>query len=82
MAEAEGVKAVKVQELDQLGSAVGTVLLVYSLARVGRLVPLTTLILAGVAVGAFASALTSYLMLRSDDQIYRAISFMQLTIKA
>ena len=48
----------------------------YSLARVGKMVPLTTLILAGVAVGAFASALTSYLMLRSDDQIYRAISFL------
>ena len=56
--------------------AIGTILLVYSLARVGRMVPLTTLILAGVAVGAFASALTSYLMLRSDDQIYRAISFL------
>lgn len=53
-----------------------TVLLVYILARVGQLVPLTTLILAGVAVGAFASALTSYLMLRSDDQIYRAIAFL------
>jgi iron complex transport system permease protein len=53
-----------------------TVLIVYRLARVGRIVPLTTLILAGVAVGAFASALTSYLMLRSDDQIYRAISFL------
>ncbi len=56
--------------------AIVTVLLVYSLARVGRMVPMTTLILAGVAVGAFASALTSYLMLRSEDQIYRAISFL------
>lgn len=56
--------------------AILTVILVYSLARVGRTVPLTTLILAGVAVGAFASALTSYLMLRSEDEIYRAISFL------
>jgi iron complex transport system permease protein len=39
-------------------------------------VPLTTLILAGVAVSAFASALTSFLMLRSGDQIHRAISFL------
>lgn len=53
-----------------------TVILVYSLARVGRTVPLTTLILAGVAVGAFASAVTSYLMLRSEDEIYRAIAFL------
>jgi iron complex transport system permease protein len=32
--------------------------------------------LAGVAIGTFASALTSFIMLRSDDQIYRAISFL------
>ncbi|MBT3313184.1 MAG: iron ABC transporter permease [Anaerolineae bacterium] len=56
--------------------AILTVVLVYNLARVNGLVPLTTLILAGVAVGAFASALTSYLMLRSDLQLHRAISFL------
>lgn len=56
--------------------AITTVLLVYNLARVNGLVPLTTLILAGVAVGAFASALTSSLMLRTDLQIHSAISFL------
>lgn len=56
--------------------ALVTVVVVYYLARVGNMVPLTTLILAGVAVGAFTSALTSFLMLNSDDQIYRAISFL------
>jgi iron complex transport system permease protein len=56
--------------------AVLTVSIVYFLARIGRTVPLTTLILAGVAVGAFASALTSFLMLRSNEQIHRAISFL------
>jgi len=56
--------------------AILTVVLVYFLARVNGLVPMTTLILAGVAVGAFASALTSFLMLRSDHQLYRAISFL------
>ena len=56
--------------------AVLTVYLVYNLARVNGVVPLTTLILAGVAVGAFASAVTSFLMLRSNAQIYRAISFL------
>jgi iron complex transport system permease protein len=56
--------------------AIATVVLVYSMARVGRTVPLTTLILAGVAVGAFASALTSFLMLRSDEEIHRAIAFL------
>ena len=56
--------------------AVLTVLLVYNLARVDAIIPLTTLILAGVAVGSFASALTSFLMLRADDQVYRALSFL------
>lgn len=56
--------------------AITTVLLVYNLARVNGMVPLTTLILAGVAVGAFASALTSFLMLRTDLQIHRAMSFL------
>jgi len=56
--------------------AILTVVVVYYLARVGNMVPLTTLILAGVAVGAFTSALTSFLMLNSDEQIYRAISFL------
>ncbi|MBE9525285.1 MAG: iron ABC transporter permease [Chloroflexi bacterium] len=56
--------------------AIITVILVYNLARVNGMVPLTTLILAGVAVGAFASALTSFLMLRTDLQIHRAMSFL------
>ncbi len=56
--------------------AILTVLAVYNLARVGGTVPLTTLILAGVAVGSFASAITSFLMLRSDEQIHRAVSFL------
>ena len=56
--------------------AIATVLLVYNMARVNGMVPLTTLILAGVAIGAFASALTSSLMLRTDLQIHRAISFL------
>jgi iron complex transport system permease protein len=56
--------------------AISTVLLVYNLARVNGMVPLTTLILAGVAVGAFASSLTSSLMLRTDLQLQRAISFL------
>jgi len=56
--------------------AILTVLLVYNLAHVNGVVPLTTLILAGVAVGAFASAVTSFLMLRSGAEIHRAISFL------
>jgi len=53
-----------------------TVLVVYNLARIGNLVPLTTLILAGVAVGSFTSAVSSFLMLNDNEQIHRAISFL------
>lgn len=53
-----------------------TVILVYNLARIRGIVPVTTLLLAGIAIGSFASALTSFLMLQSDDQLYRAIAFL------
>ncbi|MBE0410499.1 MAG: iron chelate uptake ABC transporter family permease subunit [Anaerolineales bacterium] len=53
-----------------------TVSVVYSIARTGKTLPTTTLILAGVAVGAFASALTSFMMLRSEGEIRRAISWL------
>jgi len=56
--------------------AILTVFLVYTLARVNGMIPLTTLILAGVAFSAFASAITSFLMLRSDAQIHRSIAFL------
>jgi iron complex transport system permease protein len=56
--------------------AILTIAIVYNLARVGRTVPTTTLILAGVAVGAFATSLTSYLMLRSNEELRRALSWL------
>lgn len=51
-----------------------TVALVYGLAFRGRALPDTTLILAGVAVGLFASALTSFLMLRAQGEVRRALA--------
>ena len=56
--------------------AVLTVGVVYYLARLGGSVATTTLILAGVAASAFASALTSYLMLRSNEELRRALSWL------
>ncbi len=53
-----------------------TVLVVYRLARVGNTVPTSNLILAGVAVSSFATALTSFLMLRSNGEVRRAISWL------
>ncbi len=57
-------------------AALLTVLLVCLLARVGRTIPTTNLILAGVAVASFASALSSFLMLRSTGELRRAISWL------
>lgn len=56
--------------------ALATVLLVYSLAREKQSISPTALILAGVAVSAFASSITSYLMLRSDEEIRRALAWL------
>jgi|YelNatPaOPRAMG01_1025707.scaffolds.fasta_scaffold07882_8 iron complex transport system permease protein len=56
--------------------AVITVLLVYNLASVNHSVPTTTLILAGVAVSSFATSLTSFIMLRSKDELHRALAWL------
>lgn len=53
-----------------------TVMIVYGLARIGRSVPTTTLILAGVAVSSFATSLTSFLMLRSNEELRRATGWL------
>ncbi|MDP9357161.1 MAG: iron chelate uptake ABC transporter family permease subunit [Chloroflexota bacterium] len=57
-----------VQGLAFLGALV-TVAVVYLLARVGRSTPMTTLLLAGVASGALASAATAYLMYVRGDKL-------------
>jgi iron complex transport system permease protein len=53
-----------------------TIAIVYSLARVGSALPTTTLILAGVAVSSFATSLTSLLMLRSNEELRRAVGWL------
>ena len=53
-----------------------TLMVVFSLARVGNTLPTTTLILAGVAVSAFATSLTSLLMLRSHEELRRALGWL------
>lgn len=58
-----------------LGALV-TVFLAYGLARTGGAAPTTTLILAGVALSSFATALTSFLMLRSTSELRRALAWL------
>ena len=53
-----------------------TVYLVYTFAHIGRTVPTTNLILAGVAVSSFATSITTFLMLRSTGEVRRAISWL------
>lgn len=56
--------------------AILTVFLVYALARVGKTLPTTNLILAGVAFGSFATALMTFLMLRSTGELRQAILWL------
>ena len=54
----------------------GAVLAAYLAARRSGGVPLTTLILAGVAVSSLASALTAFLMIRSDPDLRPVLSWL------
>jgi iron complex transport system permease protein len=56
--------------------ALASVFLVYIAARVGSTVPTTSLILAGVALGSFTTALTSYLMLHGNNELRRAVVWL------
>ena len=56
--------------------ATGAVTVVYSLARVGKTLPATTLILAGVALGAFLASITSYLMTVSGEELHGIVFWL------
>lgn len=53
-----------------------TVALVYSLSRVGRSAPTTTLILSGVAIGTLASSISTFILLSANTQAVRVLSFL------
>lgn len=56
--------------------AIVAVAIVYYIAKVGKTLPMTTLILAGVALGAFLDAITSYLLIVSGDKLHAIISWL------
>jgi iron complex transport system permease protein len=62
--------------LAAFSGALLTVAMVYVMARVGRTTPITTLLLAGVAIGTFTSALTSLVMMLTEEGVRRALSWM------
>jgi iron complex transport system permease protein len=49
---------------------------VYALARVGKTLPVTTLILAGVALGAMLGSITSYLIISSGEKMHGIIFWL------
>lgn len=56
--------------------AVITIYLVYQFSKVGKRLPTTSLILAGVAISSFTNAITSLLMLQSKEEMHRALSWL------
>jgi iron complex transport system permease protein len=56
--------------------AIVAVAVVYLIARVGKTLPVTTLILAGVAVGSFLMSITSYITLISPDKMPGIFSWL------
>ena len=64
-----GLYALGAVQLSAFLSALLTVALVYSLSRVGRTTPVTTLLLAGVAVGSIANAATAFVMYSNGDKM-------------
>jgi iron complex transport system permease protein len=56
--------------------AILTVLFVFAIARAGRTTPVTTLILAGVAVSSFTTALTSFFLINASGELRRAIVWL------
>ncbi|GAF83182.1 unnamed protein product [marine sediment metagenome] len=57
------------------GALISTTI-VYSLARVGRTLPVTTLILAGVALGALLGSIVSYLIISSGEKMHGIIFWL------
>jgi len=54
----------------------GAVFIIYRLGRVGKTMPMTILILAGVALGAFLAAITAYLMITSGETLHGISSWL------
>lgn len=56
--------------------AIGAVAVVYLLARVGKTLPATTLILAGIALNALFASISSYLMTISGEELHGIVFWL------
>ena len=70
------VGGVSVLPVAAFGGGILAVAAAYSVARSARGTPLTTLILAGVAISALAGSVSSLLMIRSDPDLRPVISWL------
>ncbi len=73
------VLGVGVVPLFAFAGAVFSTAAVYMLARVGKTMPVTTLILAGVALGALLGSITSYLVINSGDRLHSIVFWLMGT---
>ncbi|MDD5039019.1 MAG: iron chelate uptake ABC transporter family permease subunit [Dehalococcoidales bacterium] len=56
--------------------AIASTAIVYSLARVGKTLPVTTIILAGVALGSLLGSIVSYLIISSGEKMHGIIFWL------
>ena len=56
--------------------ALGSTAVVYALARQGKTLPVTTLILAGVALGSLLASVVSYLVISSGDKMHSIVFWL------
>ncbi len=70
-----GIPMASIPLLSFCGAAL-CVLSVFYIARTGKTLPMTTLILAGIAIGAFLASITSYLIIMSGDSAHTIISWL------
>ena len=59
--------------LFSFGGALLTIIIVYNLAKAGGKIPVTTLLLAGVATGSFLSAIVSLLMVFNNQSMHEIV---------
>jgi iron complex transport system permease protein len=71
--QALGIYAVP---LIAFGAGLATSIMVYNLAKVGSRVQMSTLLLAGIAVGFFLSAITSYMMITNGQNVHQILFWM------
>ena len=71
-----GGQSVLIVPLFAFCGALVSIFMVYNLARVGKNLPMTTFILAGVALGALFGSAVSYLIISSGDKIHGIVFWL------